>query len=385
MTEALKIILKHHVNKREFAILQLYDFFNKEIFNKNYFIDDITLKRLLDFFENNSDLEIFNSFWGENSIQYSILDAALILNDFFENDINSSKKSLELILLNRLTNKDIIKVVLEYFQPLKELYLFSTNDNKEQITYEDQNFRIYFLNSNRALVNDYELNNIYLYTVIKGNIYHEENIYSKRDVFYSDSRINFKSLNDEDFLIMLIVIKPLFLKNSNISINLASTTKHSIYDPNIFKLIDSLYKNKIDISEDMLLIFELVYYLIEVSNGIKFETINIDEFQYKKIISTIIIENIYLKEKDIIDLLLKNLKVSLTKLYKIFDTLYFMSPVNYVMQLRLKSICKDLATSNHSIETISLNYGFSMQRLSKLIFQEYGFTPTELRKMFKEI
>ena len=62
-----------------------------------------------------------------------------------------------------------------------------------------------------------------------------------------------------------------------------------------------------------------------------------------------------------------------------------MSPVNYVMQLRLKSICKDLATSNHSIETISLNYGFSMQRLSKLIFQEYGFTPTELRKMFKEI
>ncbi|GEM_PF-5718970 len=385
MTEALKIILKHHVNKREFAILQLYDFFNKEIFNKNYFIDDITLKRLLDFFENNSDLEIFNSFWGENSIQYSILDAALILNDFFENDINSSKKSLELILLNRLTNKDIIKVVLEYFQPLKELYLFSTNDNKEQITYEDQNFRIYFLNSNRALVNDYELNNIYLYTVIKGNIYHEENIYSKRDVFYSDSRINFKSLNDEDFLIMLIVIKPLFLKNSNISINLASTTKHSIYDPNIFKLIDSLYKNKIDISEDMLLIFELVYYLIEVSNGIKFETINIDEFQYKKIISTTIIENIYLKEKDIIDLLLKNLKVSLTKLYKIFDTLYFMSPVNYVMQLRLKSICKDLATSNHSIETISLNYGFSMQRLSKLIFQEYGFTPTELRKMFKEI
>lgn len=385
MTEALKIILKHHVNKREFAILQLYDFFTKEIFNKNYFIDDITLKRLLDFFENNSDLEIFNSFWGENSIQYSILDAALILNDFFENDINSSKKSLELILLNRLTNKDIIKVVLEYFQPLKELYLFSTNDNKEQITYEDQNFRIYFLNSNRALVNDYELNNIYLYTVIKGNIYHEENIYSKRDVFYSDSRINFKSLNDEDFLIMLIVIKPLFLKNSNISINLASTTKHSIYDPNIFKLIDSLYKNKIDISEDMLLIFELVYYLIEVSNGIKFETINIDEFQYKKIISTTIIENIYLKEKDIIDLLLKNLKVSLTKLYKIFDTLYFMSPVNYVMQLRLKSICKDLATSNHSIETISLNYGFSMQRLSKLIFQEYGFTPTELRKMFKEI
>lgn len=385
MTEALKIILKHHVNKREFAILQLYDFFNKEIFNKNYFIDDITLKRLLDFFENNSDLEIFNSFWGENSIQYSILDAALILNDFFENDINSSKKSLELILLNRLTNKDIIKVVLEYFQPLKELYLFSTNDNKEQITYEDQNFRIYFLNSNRALVNDYELNNIYLYTVIKGNIYHEENIYSKRDVFYSDSRINFKSLNDEDFLIMLIVIKPLFLKNSNISINLASTTKHSIYDPNIFKLIDSLYKNKIDISEDMLLIFELVYYLIEVSNGIKFETINIDEFQYKKIISTTIIENIYLKEKDIIDLLLKNLKVSLTKLYKIFDTLYFMSPVNYVMQLRLKSICKDLATSNHSIETISLNYGFSMQRLSKLIFQEYGFTPTELRKMFKKI
>lgn len=135
----------------------------------------------------------------------------------------------------------------------------------------------------------------------------------------------------------------------------------------------------------MLLIFELVYYLIEVSNGIKFETINIDEFQYKKIISTTIIENIYLKEKDIIDLLLKNLKVSLTKLYKIFDTLYFMSPVNYVMQLRLKSICKDLATSNHSIETISLNYGFSMQRLSKLIFQEYGFTPTELRKMFKEI
>lgn len=385
MTEALKIILKHHVNKREFAILQLYDFLNKEIFNKNYFIDDITLKRLLDFFENNSDLEIFNSFWGENSIQYSILDAALILNDFFENDINSSKKSLELILLNRLTNKDIIKVVLEYFQPLKELYLFSTNDNKEQITYEDQNFRIYFLNSNRALVNDYELNNIYLYTVIKGNIYHEENIYSKGDVFYSDSRINFKSLNDEDFLIMLIVIKPLFLKNSNISINLASTTKHSIYDPNIFKLIDSLYKNKIDMSEDMLLIFELVYYLIEVSNGIKFETINIDEFQYKKIISTTIIENIYLKEKDIIDLLLKNLKVSLTKLYKIFDTLYFMSPVNYVIQLRLKSICKDLATSNHSIETISLNYGFSMQRLSKLIFQECGFTPTELRKMFKEI
>ncbi len=66
---------------------------------------------------------------------------------------------------------------------------------------------------------------------------------------------------------------------------------------------------------------------------------------------------------------------------RLFKEIYRVSPVRYILGVRLKKACGLLQYSNQSVSEIALSCGFSgLYYFSRAFHDEYGMTPTEYRR-----
>lgn len=114
-------------------------------------------------------------------------------------------------------------------------------------------------------------------------------------------------------------------------------------------------------------------------NIINFEPQYIEK---KKIIVDIIQNNILLPRKVIVDKLLNELDVSLSKLYSIFYILFGIPINKYIDKIKLDKACTLLITTVDPISYISSQLGFNEEVLLAKFSKYIGCTPLKFRKDF---
>ena len=83
--QKLDIMLKKELNKKEKAIIKIYQLLNKEILYKNYKVTKMELEVMANFFADNGDDGIFDSIWTEKSLQREIFKTSLLIAENLRN------------------------------------------------------------------------------------------------------------------------------------------------------------------------------------------------------------------------------------------------------------------------------------------------------------
>lgn len=371
--------LRYLLTTRELTTMRIYIFLNQEFINKEYTLFNLRkgeLSNLIYFMRENNE-KYLDNLWNKKSIQRGFFLKAIEIYDFY------SSKLLPTLGERKIYFNKNLKELLTIEKEIYTIYSLSLKRKKEFL-YDDSDFTLYLINS-REEENRIKWNqgDIFFHILINGVvgvknrklILFEEEIYMSRTLPNSEEFFSF----NQDYKKIVFVVKESFLKKLKLDIKKYESKKINFMETK--KLILTLLrKDKKNLNK--IFIFQMATYLIELTNKESVHTFKLPYLDLKKDILNIIKENILLEHSEIINILLKHLNVSSSKLYKIFYELFGVTPLKYLEQFDIETVCNYLYTTNFSVEKICDKMFMGEFTLTNKFKKEFGMTPIQLRQQF---
>lgn len=382
------ILLRKYLSFKDYWIIAMFKHINLEIGSSYYELDKKTLVILCEYLKTDDGSNL-NQIWGKKSIQYDIFEFCKYSYEYFSKNLDSTKEDFQESFSLKLKQSLIKELLLSFYDELHYQYLVELKDAQElnYNSYLNPDFDIHYLKDvNRIEIKEmYNNGDIFFYLVVDGMIkYDGTKLLCAQDMAITTKKI--KEANLEPFVkkssIVIFVIKKQFLNKLNINVELNKDKLCKMCNMSLFSLI--LKKKSIE-EKDSLEIFQLMLYLLEKIDDKKSEILNLEWIEYKKSIVKIIEENSHLEEKEIGEIIVENLNMSLTKLYKIFKFLFNMTPGKYVEKIKVEKSYKDLIDSDKSIEVIAEELGYTFKTFTRKFEEVTGYSPSKFRKMMREI
>lgn len=381
-TEMLQTFFK----SEDYCILMIYRYLNRKLINNYFELDSKFLSFFFDY-SKNQDKNMFKSLWGENSIQKDIFIFSEELYKYLEKNENVNKENFFKEMGYKLENSALKTVFPKYFEELYNYYLilYKNQLNKNKHTYKDDNFEIYFFEkiSDIKLSEKYNRQNINFYIILDGLIKYKHKIFGGRDVVYSNVSLlekDFKVITPR-YSIIIFVLKKNFLEQLDLRFEEDILGKFKLYN---LKILEPILTWENITPENYIKFFQIALYLNERINCDKIPLLDLKFKSYKSKIIKIVKENITFSEKEIIEKLLLELDISISKLYKIFANIFFTTPNRYIMRIKLSKSYFLLANTNDTIESIGEKIGYSPKSFKEKFITRTGFSPIDFRKMTEE-
>ncbi|WP_027129246.1 helix-turn-helix domain-containing protein [Fusobacterium perfoetens] len=370
-------LLNDLLSEKEFCALKMFDFLNREIINKNYTIQEKNFSDLLKYLRNRK-IEYLDTIWSKSSIQRNVFLTIVNLCDFCFKIKNITFPYIEKFFQDKEKLFFTIPIIKNYSKELYKIYLISRNKHKIKF-YKSENFECYSVDKYNDVSNLYlDSNDIFLHIILDGVIcVNGKSFLTKGDLYYSGEfplKENFVPLSPE-FKKIIIVIKKSFFVKSKIIIK--NENKNKVFLP-IINELENIFNSPLDDS----VLLETITYLIEYFNNKNIINFEPQYIEKKKIIVDIIQNNILLPRKVIVDKLLNELDVSLSKLYSIFYILFGIPINKYIDKIKLDKACTLLITTVDPISYISSQLGFNEEVLLAKFSKYIGCTPLKFRKDF---
>lgn len=369
-------ILKKVVTPEELCIVKIFNFLNWEFINKDYRIGNDDLDKLIEYIKTR-DKNYLDEVWSKNSVQKKYFLNIIKICEFYESNPTLEERG-EFYIEN-------CEELLELEERIYRIYILTKGKEKEKL-YDDENFSIYLIESREDEKNiNYYDEDVFFHIILDGVILLKnerlvltaDDIYFSRELPYSQE---FLPVNNE-YKKLIFIIKKDFLTATQIKINNAKNKKINYIGSR--NLILSLMKKEgANLNETY--IFQIAIYLLELFNTGKVEITNPPFVELKRKIVNIMDNNICLDKKVIIDILMDELNVSSSKLYKIFYTLFGSSASKYIDKLKLDKACYYLQQPKQSIEDISYKVGMSEQTFLRKFYEEFEVTPANFVKGVEE-
>lgn len=181
----------------------------------------------------------------------------------------------------------------------------------------------------------------------------EEIIFEIKDSFFLEFNLEIPKIK--------ILEKKFYFNRENLSF-LNNLQNSNLLDLSLFKLAT-----------------DLVYWILSPDE--KYVNFNYDISEKKEMILNLINENILNTEDKILNILLKNLDVSQTKLYYLFEKYFNETPAKIINRERIKKSLRYLLISSSQIENIVDKVGFTSKTTYVNNFKNiYHISPSNLRK-----
>lgn len=372
------------LNEKEKTILNIYEFLCKEIFNKNFNLNqNNSIYFLLKYLRSKNE-KFLSTLWSNISLQRELFLLIIDFCDYF--NLKSTIKDEDIIeFFNKKQEKFLLsKLLIKYVDELKKLYCTKTLNSNLKIIFKEKNFEFYYLKYGNEDITDLDSSDIFFHIILDGVVeINKKDILSRGDVYFSrilPLKEKFTPLTP-NYSKIIFVIKSEFLKTSNIKILKSQNQK--FYLP-IIKLIENILINTPSNKINNFILLQVATYLIEFYNNGCVKLYEIPYLNYKKTIVNIIKNNIFLERKSIVNELLKSLDISLSKLYTIFYYLFDMPINKYIDKLKIDKACYLLISTNYSITYISMELNISEQALINKFTKHLACTPNKFREKMRE-
>lgn len=371
-------VVQGYLESKERYILTTYRFLNREIINLNYEIDSNALEVFLEYFKTRDEVKL-KRLWKKGAIQRDIfLFSNLIYNFFYE----AKKIKIEEYCKEKKFNSVILPILLSCFDELKELFIKITEIKLNSI-YKDENFELFYEKEikNFDYKDYYDAQGLIFFIILDGALFFENQVLGAKDCFFTYHTLfsTEVKLISETGTFLIIKIKSNFLKNMNITPTLKRKNFH-IYS---LEPIKFMIKNKNLDEDERFLLFRGIVYLLEYLKKEDFKILDETLLEYKRKILKLLSNLELLNEEEIVQKLLENLDVGLSKLYRIFEDLFSTTPNRYIQDLKLRETFKLLSDTDMRIDMMAARFGYSEKVFPQKFFEKTGYLPSTFRKMTK--
>ncbi|MGL5595623.1 MAG: hypothetical protein ACRDDH_16935 [Cetobacterium sp.] len=379
-------LITNLVDKQTGTILKFYSFFWTNLVDDIHFLTQEDLFRIINHLQNKNIV-------ASKNISNIILDFSKYLYELFST-LNEELIISELNqnLQENIYTKELNLSAINYFSTLQTIYSYLSFGGLKSISnknFEDKYFEFYFLKYEHLLMNKFNFlsdEGIVFCLNISGNtIINNTFCLTENDILIcnKDQVINSIQFCDKNCALTIFIVKFSFLN----SINFVPIDFKYIIAANSFdkKIITFIEKTNFSIIDDYYNLMYLGIYLLYLTldSPLKMETFIID--QNRKTILNIINNNIYLSDNEIINIILNELDVSISNLYKIFNFSFENKPSKIIGDLKVKKAFSILIESNnYPLEFLASQFSYSEIEFKNKFVAVFGMTPTKLLKNIKE-
>lgn len=367
-------ILRKVIVPRELSIIKVFNLLNRELINKNYELSDTELESVLDYLKTGSDKSL-DEIWTKNSLQRNLFLKAIEICEFYGGSREVRIEERKLYFLQHFED------ILNLEDKIYKAYRLSTKKEKDWL-YDDDDFTIYYIGS-REEEKDIEwgAGEGFFHIILDGviSLEREKKMLFSEEIYFSRDLPDYENFNpiNNRYKKLVLLVKKHFFDSTQIKINKIENGKlNFIGNRNL--VLSLLKKDRSNLNKAY--IFQMTIYMIELFNRGQVEYFEIPFVALKKSIVRILNENICMDKKNIISILLKELNISSSKLYKVFYSLFESSASKYIDRLKIDKACYYLHCSEHSVEEISYKIGMTEQTFSKKFYGQIGVTPSNFRR-----
>lgn len=325
----------NEVNCNELCIIEIFMTIVWKLMDPNFQVND---KKIISYVRAIRNRSRLSRIFQKDSYKYEVFIFCLELE---KNNFKVEKLRFTEIIEEKISNVFLKKSIQKLYDEILRIAKVREMNNINDIFYHSED-GIEILNitpfTYKILKNREDFFKIYIKLVFKGILEIKNQIIFENECFYTKNKKDFleeKQLTKHSFS-MLIEIKESFLEKMNIKLN--DIEKGRVLVPNTLVLENLLNLREVNKKEGFKFLQEIVY-LIQLTQNDNLYVITANAAEYKRDIVEIIENNIEKEEREIIDLLLNKLNVSLPTLYNIFKGFFSETPTKYIITRKFNKMC----------------------------------------------
>lgn len=383
MRESMEL-LKRYLSFKDYWIISMFRYLNIEIGNVNYEIDKETLA-ILCLYLKNREHKILKEIWSEKSIQHDMFEFCDYAYDYFSKTLIPSKREFEEKMLERLKFSPIKNLLLSFYEEFNYQYKVRMSEKDFYYTLFDKDYDIYYLKDVEGieLKEIYNYGDMFFYIVVDGIVEYEKKLIPEKNMLVTMKKS--KDLNLKSFVnkasVIIFVFKKEFLNKLNIVFEVEETKIYRIYNMSIFNMI---LNSKIEDNKTRQILFQAMLYLLEKVKGEKNKILNYEWIKYKADIIKFVENNDNLDEKELGKFLIRELNMSMAKIYMVFKFLFDTTPAKLIEREKISKSYKLLLESEKSIEEIADELGYTLKTFVRKFEGASGYSPSKFRKIMRD-